>query len=231
MLIFIILAVLFHYILGCLKEDISTFNLNAFVKFLLENKLVVIFGSLALLTTYFLLPISKFFLLSLFSIVTVNAGQIIFTQSNKLVLVLLCFFLVSAYYLFVLWSAELAGPYYRSLYSNSDMEVIQKFKIEAICCDREGKEMGSGFLTNWSSNGLFLRFVGPINFKKRNVIVKLNFAGRIFSHEGQIVSVVNDYSGAGILLTETNNKNRNNFSWNELYSILYDSGFTPEYLV
>jgi hypothetical protein len=150
----------------------------------------------------------------------------LFIEFNKIIVIALFFYAVVSYFLY-----QLLGYYYRlasinANYSSSDLfdPLLRKIPCTFYFEDQSRK----GFLTNWDEEGCFVKLEEAIRFPRRVKIV-IDFKGREFTQDGEVVAEALDFSGVGIKFEQTT-KDLKVFNWSEFNDLIHELGFKPERL-
>jgi hypothetical protein len=150
----------------------------------------------------------------------------LFIEFNKIIVVALFFYAVVSYFLY-----QLLGYYYRlasinANYSSSDLfdPLLRKIPCTFIFEDQNHK----GYLTNWDEEGCFAKLEAPKRFPRRVKII-IDFKGREFTQDGEVVAESLDLSGVGIKFEQTT-KDLKVFNWSEFNDLIHELGFKPERL-
>ena len=150
----------------------------------------------------------------------------LFIEFNKIIVIALFFYAVVSYFLY-----QLLGYYYRlasinANYSSSDLFGPLLRKIP--CTFSFGEQSISGFLTNWDEEGCFVKLEGSKKLP-RKVKIRIDFKGRVFTQDGEVVAEALDFSGVGIKFERTT-KDLKVFNWSEFNDLIHELGFKPERL-
>jgi hypothetical protein len=150
----------------------------------------------------------------------------LFIEFNKIIVIALFFYAVVSYFLY-----QLLGYYYglasiNANYSSSDLFDPLLRKIP--CKFYVGEELHKGFLTNWDEEGCFVKLETPKKFPRKVKIV-IDFQGREFTQDGEVVAESLDFSGVGIKFEQTT-KDLRVFNWSEFNDLIHELGFKPERL-
>lgn len=150
----------------------------------------------------------------------------LFLEFNKIIVIALFFYVVIAYFLYQLFSHYLSLASLNANYSPSDLfdPLLKEIPCALII---ENSEF-SGYLTNWDEEGCFLKLQTPLSEISRGKLV-IQFKGRTFEQEGELVAHSRDFQGIGIKFGETP-KELNVFNWAEFTELIHELGFKPERL-
>ena len=150
----------------------------------------------------------------------------LFLEFNKIIVVALFFYIVIAYFLYQLFSYYLSMASLNANYSPSDLFDPLLKKIPCVLIDETGEH--SGYLTNWDEEGCFLKLNQATTFQHKGKVV-IQFKGRSFEQEGELVAHSIDFTGVGIKFGKTQ-KGLNVFNWSEFTELIHELGFKPERL-
>lgn len=150
----------------------------------------------------------------------------LFIEFNKVIVIALFFYIVISYFLYQLLKYYLSLASINPNYSHND---LFKPLLRDIPCVVEGNDISAaGTLSNWDAEGCFISLASP-SIISGIVRVKINFQGREFIQEGEVVASILDSSGVGIKFDKTV-KDLNVFNWSEFMDIVHELGFQPERL-
>lgn len=150
----------------------------------------------------------------------------LFIEFNKIIVVALFFYVVISYFFY-----QLLGQYWQVASINPNYEASDLFDpmLRKINCKVEfGDKEVQGALTNWDAGGCFIKLDSSEKIPRR-VRLQVNFGGRIFLQEGEVVAQTHDLSGVGIKFQEIP-KDLNVFNWSEFVELIQELGFNPERL-
>lgn len=224
--VYLILAFFFLYLQHAYRYHLSPFSL------VYLRKSAELFWYVAVPVVFSILLIwrhhrwSKMAFAFSVSLVGLKVIEGLFIEFNKIIVVALFFFTVISYFLYQLLSHYLSLASINPNYSKDD---LWKPLLREITCkvEHEGKII-EGFLTNWDSEGCFVKLPSRFTFKKR-VKVYIHFQDRDFEQSGEVVSHSVDLKGIGIKFNETP-KDLKVFNWSEFMELVQELGFQPERL-
>jgi hypothetical protein len=151
----------------------------------------------------------------------------VFIEFNKIIVLALFFYLVISYFLYQLLKEYRGLASLNSRYSSEDLfgPILKK-----ISCVYE-TEMGafSGFLTNWDDEGCFIYLSQPLTGLPKEGKIRVEFKGREFIQDGEVVAHSRDLQGLGIKFHKSI-KSLNSFNWSEFTELVDELGFKPERL-
>lgn len=150
----------------------------------------------------------------------------LFIEFNKVIVIALFFFAVISYFLYQLLKHYLSLASINPNYSNTDL--FKPLLRDIPCKVRADENEISGFLSNWDSEGCFIKLDGGKDLPN-TVHVVIYFQGREFHQDGEVVASTLDLSGVGIKFHKTV-KDINVFNWTEFMDIVQELGFQPERL-
>lgn len=147
-------------------------------------------------------------------------------EFNKVVLIMDFFFLVTAYYLLMVYHSEIESAAYNPLYVKSTIGQRSEFDLPATLKANSNEIHGQ--LTNWDEQGCFVSLnmnesltpnLGPL------VELETRIDGVHFQQTGKIVSSFE--GGVGIRFTIDNRNIYEGYNWNEYFKIIDHRGFVP----
>jgi hypothetical protein len=151
----------------------------------------------------------------------------LFIEFNKVIVIALFFFIVISYFIYQLFAN------YRTLASlNANYAPTDLFDplLQEISCNIKYQEKElAGYLTNWDEEGCFVRLRQTSAGLASNVKVEIQFKGRVFSQDGEVVAQSIDFMGVGIKFGNTP-KELNVFNWMEFNELVHELGYKPERL-
>lgn len=150
----------------------------------------------------------------------------LFLEFNKIIVIALFFYVVIAYFLYQLFSYYLSLASLNANYSPSDL--FDPLLKEIPCVLHLDNKEYPGYLTNWDEEGCFLKLQKSADFQNHGRIV-IQFKGRSFEQEGELVAHSIDLTGVGIKFGKTQ-KGLNVFNWAEFTELVHELGFKPERL-
>ncbi len=233
--IFLILSLMFYHVELSLFKKTTAFNLSV-LKNHFENEIILIgFLSIVILFTLKVSKISKYLIVPYILIITGKSIHLLAGDFNKVILFMIFIYIIISYYFYVFWCKDLYEAYYNPLLDSSDLITRTKYKINVNILELNKKDRTfQGYLTNWSENGCFLKTIPDQNITDKSrvsgpVEIQIMFQGKKFHQHGIIVSSFANFQGLGIKFLYEENDEIIYPTWKELYSILDDMGYLPEY--
>lgn len=159
-------------------------------------------------------------------IVSFKVIEGLFLEFNKIIVVALFCYTVIAYFLYQFFSYYLSLASLNSNYSRDDL--FDPLLRRIPCTLRWSDNEASGFLTNWDEEGCFLKLSTPEKLTSR-IGVMIQFRGRTFEQEGEVVAQSIDLTGVGIKFGHAP-KGLNVFNWAEFSELIHELGYKPERL-
>ncbi len=89
--------------------------------------------------------------------------------------------------------------------------------------------VSKGYLTNWDEEGCFIMLEQPLSEKIKNLRLTIEFSGRSFEQDGEVVAQSTDFKGVGIKFNKIP-KGLNVFNYAEFNELVHELGFKPERL-
>jgi hypothetical protein len=168
--------------------------------------------------------------LSLYSFCVLLVGykviEGLFIEFNKIIVIALFFYAVISYFLYQLYGHYLALASLNANYSSFD---LFDPLLKQIPCKLTVQEQAfSGYLTNWDEEGCFIKLSKPLILINKAKVV-IDFKGRSFEQEGELVAHSVDLTGIGIKFG-LSPKELNLFNWSEFNELIEELGFKPERL-
>lgn len=229
-ILFIMFSFVFLYLQDIFLKVASVRDRELFIQFAESNLWILILFGFAALTIY---KIKRFgrYLISLVAIITsiVTINNLII-QFSKINLIILFFYLLIAYYLYQFYREECDEAYYKSLFTDDDLFEPMLKKINCSIIDKEGNEISTGYLTNWSEEACFLNLDKKLEKPLKSCSLKITYEETSFENEFDVVSMSKVSNGLGL-------KRKNNFvsdsklGWKDFYEIMEEMGLNPELLV
>jgi hypothetical protein len=164
-------------------------------------------------------------------IVSYKVIEGLFIEFNKIIVVSLFFYIVISYFLYQLFKYYLNLANLNANYSPTDLfdPLLKKISCTLTCVVNLQNENLSGHLTNWDEEGCFIQMDSmPIELPSKVSII-IQFKGRRFEQEGEVVAQSMDSLGVGIKFGITP-KGLNVFNWAEFIELVHELGFKPERL-
>lgn len=150
----------------------------------------------------------------------------LFIEFNKIIVIATFFYAVISYFLYQLMNQYLASANINPNYTENDLFEPLLAKIPVKILDSQ-KDL-SGHLTNWDSTGCFIRLDHATEIGSK-VTVSIQFQGRTFTENGEVVAETPDRMGVGIKF-ESTLRSLETFNWSEFTELIEELGFQPERL-
>lgn len=150
----------------------------------------------------------------------------LFIEFNKIIVIALFFYSVISYFLYQLLVQNFTEASLNPNYSPEDL--FDPLLKEIPCEVTLGENSYGGYLTNWDDNGCFIKLASPIP-RTDKMSVKIQFQGREFIQQGEVVAETLDLTGFGVKFEKTN-KDLRVFNWTEFTELIHELGFKPERL-
>ena len=227
LIFFLILSFLFLYLQYAYRYHLSPFSLAYFKK-----SIELFWYALApIMIASFLAwrhhPSSKIWYSFCVSIVGYRVIEGLFIEFNKIIVVAAFFYIVIAYFIYQLYS------YYLSLASlNPDFSSDDLFDplLKRIHCRlTSNNDSYDGYLTNWDDEGCFILLEKAVSDKSKSIRLKIEFSGRSFEQDGEVVAHSTDFKGVGIKFNKVP-KGLEVFNYAEFTELVHELGFKPERL-
>jgi hypothetical protein len=165
------------------------------------------------------LPVYSFCVL----LISYKVVEGLFLEFNKIIVIALFCYIVISYFLYQLFGHYLSLASLNANYASSDL--FNPMLKEITCSVVLEDELVVGFLTNWDEEGCFIKLKQPLLNKKRIQVV-IDFKGRKFEEEGELVAHSVDFTGIGIKFGKTP-KGLKVFNWTEFNELVQELGFKP----
>lgn len=161
------------------------------------------------------------------SLISFKILEGLFIEFNKMIVVTFFFYIVISYFLY-----QLLREYFASARLNANYQAHDLFRplltsLECRVKDQYGQI--NGLLTNWDEEGCFIKLTEAPKHKLKKVELIINFQGREFHEEGEVVAQSTSLSGVGIKLKHRS-KDLKIFNWNEFIELVDELGFDPKRL-
>ncbi len=150
----------------------------------------------------------------------------LFIEFNKIIVIATFFYAVISYFLYQLMNHYLASANINPNFSGNDLFDPLLRKIPVTILDADKSYIGN--LTNWDVSGCFVHLAGPAKVGSR-IKVKIDFQGRVFEEQGEVVAETPDLRGVGIKF-ESTLRSLDTFNWSEFTELIEELGFQPERL-
>jgi len=226
LIIFLGLSFVFLYLQYAYRHHLSPFSIAYFKKsmelFWYASVSVFICSLLVWKHHRWSLPVYSFCTL----LVTYKVAEGLFIEFNKIIVIALFCYVVIAYFLYQLYGHYLSLASLNANYSSSDL--FGPLLKVLPCTLTINKTELLGYLTNWDEEGCFVKLTKPATFGHK-VKVVIQFKGRKFEQEGELVAHSIGSTGIGIKFGKTP-KELNVFNWAEFSELIHELGFKPERL-
>lgn len=228
MILFLILSLLYFHIQASLFYDVSAFNIEQLRSHFAGKWTLLGLFFLSIVSIWFAKKISK--LLSLLFLLHLLYLMISFLiqDFDKVILLMIFLYIVTGFYFYFFWLDELKEPYYNPCYNVSDLNKVGSLSLPVTILDKDDLKH-EGYLTNWDSKSCFIVFKDPIATKKKRLKAVFNLDGREFANDAEVVTITSDKRGLGVDFVLSGQKT-DRFTWEQLYTILYQRSFIPEYI-
>lgn len=150
----------------------------------------------------------------------------LFIEFNKIIVIALFCYTVISYFLYQLYGHYLSLASLNANYSSSDL--FDPLLKEMPCVIMIENAELQGHLTNWDDEGCFVK-LATASVPTNKVKVVIQFKGRKFEQEGELVAHSVDFRGIGIKFGKSP-KELNIFNWAEFSELIEELGFKPERL-
>ncbi len=150
----------------------------------------------------------------------------LFIEFNKIIVIALFFYTVISYFLYQLLAYYYSLASINANFSSSDL--FEPLLKKIPCTVSFGETTVAGFLTNWDFEGCFIKLETKASFPSQ-VQLKVEFQGREFTQEGEVVAEARDLTAVGIKF-EKKSKDLTVFNWSEFNELVHELGYKPERL-
>jgi hypothetical protein len=227
---FVFLSYLFLYVVESIGDQKSAYSLSIFYNFFEANKVTMVSGAITVASIFFIKRISKIFMSIFFLLVLIQTVKTSLPQIDKYLLFLVFCYLCFALTFIIMWGQELKRAYYLSNISLSSLNFTPKINIPVTLVSIPENTEYEGYLTNWDSNGCFIRLSSKPRRLGRNAILQIKFGGRDFETKGSIITSKDSSLGIGVRIKDDSSKNCV-FNWNKFYTTLSDLGYHPKMII
>jgi hypothetical protein len=215
----------FLLIQDAIYQEKSIFNLYFLDMVFHHRFLIILFLTFTAYKIVQMQYYSKYLFLVGSFFVALSSAYGLYNDFNKLILIVLFIYILVTYYFYYFLSDELDQAYYRPNFSNKNLYDPMLLKI-VVSLKSDDNHLISGHLTNWSSDGCFVKlheiWKGPTR-----VDLQVNFQDYKFEQKGIVCAIANGGQGVGIRFIEESNRAT---SWDNFLKIITDMGFEVEYL-
>lgn len=159
-------------------------------------------------------------------LVTFKVIEGLFIEFNKIIVIATFFYVVISYFLYQLINYYLASANINPNFSSDDLfrPLLREIPVKVLDADNNY----SGNLTNWDPSGCFIQL--DSSAKVGSVVkVQIDFQGRSFVEQGEVVAETLDLRGVGIKFENTP-RSLDTFNWSEFTELIEELGFQPERL-
>lgn len=226
-IIYLVLSFFFLYLQHAYRHHLSPFSL------VYLRKSLELFWYVALTLGVSIVLIWRhhewsvmFYRISIF-IVGFKVLEGLFIEFNKIILMALFFYIVISYFLYQLLSYYLKLASINTNYQSSDLFDPLLRQIPCEIFFHEDQKI-AGHLSNWDYEGCFIKLTGTQKLP-HHVKMVIQFQGREFVQDGEVVAETQDFSGVGIRF-ERRAKDLSVFNWAEFMELIQELGFQPERL-
>ncbi len=225
-IIYLGLAFLFLYLQYAYRHQLSPFSLVYFRKSaeLFWYVAVPLFLSCWLIWRHHRLAVPAFNISVL--LVGFKVVEGLFIEFNKIIVIATFFYAVISYFLYQLMNHYLSSANINPNFSNNDLfaPLLRQIPVRILDSDKSY----SGNLTNWDSTGCFVHLAQQVKVGYQ-VKVQIDFQGRVFEEQGEVVAETPDLRGVGIKF-ESTLRSLDTFNWSEFTELIEELGFLPERL-
>lgn len=225
-IIYLGLAFLFLYLQYAYRHQLSPFSLVYLRKSaeLFWYVAIPLFLSCWLIWKHHRLAVAAFN----FSVLLVGFKVVegLFIEFNKIIVIATFFYAVISYFLYQLMNHYLSSANINPNFSRNDLfdPLLRKIPVRILDSDKSY----SGNLTNWDSTGCFVHLTDQVKVGSQ-VRVQIDFQGREFEEQGEVVAETPDLRGVGIKFGSTL-RSLDTFNWSEFTELIEELGFQPERL-
>jgi hypothetical protein len=225
-IIFLILSFLFLYLQYAYRHQLSPLS----VTYLRKSIELFWYVSIPMGLAIFFLWRIRYMGIYLYTVCTLLVSykviEGLFIEFNKVIVVALFFYVIISYFIYQILDQYFATASINANYDSGDL--FPPMLREIPCVVTVGEQNISGVLTNWDEGGCFIKLKEKKSLP-RKVSLLINFEGREFSQEGEVVAQSHDFHGVGIKF-KTLSKSLKTFNWAEFVELVHELGFGPERL-
>lgn len=153
----------------------------------------------------------------------------LFIEFNKMIVLSLFFYVVISYFLYQLLNQYLSLAELNSNYSENDLFKPLLTEIHCSLQLNNGEHEYAGVLTNWDSEGCFVRLHEWPAEKMKKASLVIHFGGRDFVEHGEVVAQSTSLKGVGLKL-KYSSKDLKVFNWVDFIELVEELGFDPKRL-
>lgn len=226
LMIFCILSPYYLHLSQALAKGVSILNQNTLLELVSDRYMLIILAAVSALTVWRMSSFAKWSVGSLVFVCLATSMHIALVDLNKIILILSFVYVITAYYLLMLFHVEIKSASYNPLYASST--IGQRSEYELPCKLKLDHEVIGGQLTNWDEKGCFVSFEEPVaNLMELHgdLTLEMRLDGHVFTQKGKVVSTFN--RGVGIRFTPILNDASESYNWIEYFKIIDDRGFIP----
>ncbi len=225
-IIYLGLSFLFLYLQYAYRHQLSPFSLVYFRK---SAELFWYVAAPLVISSYL---IWKHHRLAVFSfnfaaiLVTYKVVEGLFIEFNKIIVIATFFYAVISYFLYQLMNHYLSSANINPNFSGNDLfpPLLRRISVQVLDADKSYP----GNLTNWDPVGCFIQMDASAKISSK-VKLQVEFQGRTFVEQGEVVAETPDLRGVGIKFENTV-RNLDTFNWSEFTELIDELGFQPERL-
>lgn len=225
-IIFLILSFLFLYLQYAYRHQLSPLSITYLRKSIELFWYVSIPMGLAMFFLWRIHYMGIYLYVTCALMVSYKVIEGLFIEFNKVIVVALFFYVIISYFIYQILEQYFATA---PINANYDSEDLFSPMLREIPCVVKVNELSfPGVLTNWDEGGCFLKLEDKKNLP-RKVGLLIQFEGREFFQEGEVVAQSQDFLGVGIKF-KTLSKSLKTFNWAEFVELVHELGFSPERL-
>jgi len=221
--IFVILALGLLALQLSLQSHIPFINFDFLIKYFNREWPLFFLGFTLSLTLISYYKISHWIYRVFVIAVAFRALQGLFIDFNKLIFIILFIMIIISYLFDQLLSSLFTKSFYQARYTEESLFPPRDF-LPKITLNSNDEEIFKGHMTNWDSEGFFVRGVSTRLIIAEDIHIVVEYGGKIFPFEGSIVSISDDLQGCGIIVVDTDNKTK----WNDYIDMMNDLGLDPQ---
>jgi len=222
LIFFVILSFIYLFIVESINNGESALNISSLKDFCLSNIFTMCFSVIVIYFIYSLRKVSKWMLLIYFGFISFHSFAYFFENFDKLILIYSFIHLLFSGYFYIFWDLELKDVVYSPGYSFNQIGLLNKQNLNVKLSINELEYFG--FLTNIGENSCFIYVEGLNNIEGTKVFVSLEFEGREFCSEGELVTTF--FNGVGLKVDQSF-RLQDKRTWSEYYGIIMDRSIYP----
>ncbi len=224
--LFSALAPYFVHLSYSLQNGTSAIDRTFLITFVRENVSLFALSLISIIFAWKLSSLTKFLVSFLAVVCLIYSMSIALVDFNKVILIMDFFFLVTAYYLMMVFSGEISSASYNPLYVKST--IGRRSEYDLPCSVKLATQEIHGTLTNWDEQGCFISLEVNDSLLP-NLEPTLEVETRIddihFNQNGRIVTSFE--GGIGIRFSINTKLSSEGYNWSEYFKIIDHRGFTP----